>query len=96
MPTSDAIRRALRGRLPTPPEIVARHRITLGGSDLHRCQGTGLPSSVINSTAAIAAAGGYSFGRQMGNANYPNCISAALGIAIHIFCCRWFPPEWRS
>jgi hypothetical protein len=78
MPTSDAIRRALlRGRLPTPPEIVARHRITLAGSGLHRYQGTGLASSVINSTAAMVAAGGYTFGREMGNGTYENCCSAA-------------------
>jgi hypothetical protein len=77
MPTSDAIRRALRGRIPTPPEIVARHRITLAGSDLHRCQGTGLASTVINSSAAIAAQGSYNFGREMGNGTYENCCSAA-------------------
>ena len=48
------------------------------GSIQARYKGQGLASSVVNSTAAMAAAGGYSFGRQMGNANYPNCISAAL------------------
>ena len=77
MLTSQEIRRALRGRLPTPPEIVVRHRLDLARFAAH-FGGTGLSSSVINSTAAIAAAGSYSFGRQMGNANYENCCSAAL------------------
>jgi len=75
----NAIRRALGGRLPTPPEIVARHRLDLARFAAH-VGNTGLASgTVLNSTAAIAAAGGYSLGRQLGNGNFSNCISAALG-----------------
>ena len=91
MPATSVNPSAYTGRVPTPADVVARYRVTLayagGLAEYHAAvsqqfqgayQAQGLPSSVINSSAAIAAAGSYSFGRQMGNANYPNCISAAL------------------
>ena len=76
MPTpADVSRVSGNAGLRRGPGRIPRGRVTAVPG---RYQAQGLPSSVINSSAAIAAAGSYSFGRQMGNANYPNCISAAL------------------
>ena len=73
--TAESRLRRLRRR----PISSCAHRLDLARFHAHwRLPRTALRRSCLNSTAAIAAAGGYSFGRQMGIGNYPNCITAAI------------------
>ena len=71
-----ARKRPTTGRLPTPPEVLARHRLTLARAGMSGP--TGLVGTTLNSGNAIAAYG-TGLGRALGNKNFSNCISAALG-----------------